>query len=192
LLGWHTVGKNHVDAAAVRLVESLLFTNRASLIKQSGLIDPDHLLNYSTELTMQQHGVSNIVLVPRARASLDSLTQQVMALIEPLKQDSISPQQLCQLKQTWLHAALARLNHSQSLATSLSATLEQDKLVPLSGPWQRINSVTTSDIGRIARRYFTHNYVRVDLLPPWYIRISKTLLEWLPKNLTDSIEAGVL
>lgn len=192
LLGWHTVGKSHVDAAAVRLVESLLFTNRASLVKQSGLVNPDHLLSYSVPLSMQQHGVSNIVLVPRARTSLDSLTQQVMDLIEPLKNGTISLQQLCRLKQHWLHDALAQLNNSQSLATSLSATLAQDKLTPLSGPWQRINSVTVADIEDITRRYFNQNYVRIDLLPPWHIRVAKTLLEWLPTSLADSIESAVL
>jgi zinc protease len=192
LLGWHTVGQSHVDAAAVRLVESYLFTSRASLVKQSGLVDPGHLLSYSMPVVMQQHGVSNIVLVPRARTSLDTLTQKVMDLIEPLKNSTMSAQQLCMLKQNWLHSALAQLNSSRSLAISLSATLAQDKLTPLSGPWQRIKNVTEADIRRIAKHYFNQNYVRIDLLPPWYIRATKTILEWLPKSIADSIEAGVL
>lgn len=116
----------------------------------------------------------------------------VLALVKQTQQTRISDATLCQLKQTWLNQRLGQLDNTQSLATLLSATDKQDQAHPLTAQWERVNAVTTADIQRVAQQYFTPNMVRVDLLPPWYIRFGKTLLEWLPAGVSDDLEDAVL
>ncbi|QYJ72273.1 insulinase family protein [Shewanella sp. FJAT-51649] len=192
LLAWHTVGKNHPDAAAIRLLEGYLFQNTRSVIAQISQHDPAQMLSYSQPFELENHGITNLVLVPRAKTSLDDLTEKVLGVVAKVQQTPLSDAELCQLKQTWLNNQLAQLDNTQSLATLLSATAKQDQTHPLTAQWQRINSVTTEDLQRVATLYFTNNMVRVDLLPPWYIRVGKTLLEWLPSGVSDSLEDAVL
>ncbi|WP_223296210.1 M16 family metallopeptidase [Shewanella halifaxensis] len=66
LFAWHTAGSNSADAAGIALLEAYLFQNKASLIQATSLTDPDQLLSYSIPLTMTHHGMTNLVLVPRA------------------------------------------------------------------------------------------------------------------------------
>ncbi len=192
LLAWHTVGQTHRDAAAVSLLEAYLFQNRSSLIKQSGLTDPDQLLTYSIPLTMEQMGVTNLVMVPRAKTSLDRLANNVEQAINSLATDGISAEALSQLKANWLNKRLQLIDRPSLLARALSATLSQDSLTPLTGPWERIDAVSPAQLQAVAQTYFSQGYVRLDLLPPWYIRWTKTLLEWFPTGMSDTLEDLVL
>lgn len=192
LLAWHTVGQTHRDAAAISLLEDYLFQNRSSLIKQSGLTDPDQLLTYSIPLTMEQMGVTNLVMVPRAKTSLDRLANNVELAIKSLATDGISDETLSQLKANWLNKRLQLIDRPSHLARALSATLAQDSLTPLTGPWERINAVSPTQLQAVAQTYFSQGYVRLDLLPPWYIRWTKTLLEWFPTGVSDTLEDLVL
>lgn len=192
LLAWHTVGKNHPDAAAIQLLEGYLFQNTASAIAKLSQHNPAQMLSYSLPFELENHGIANIVLVPRARTSLDALVEKVLGLVAQTQQETLDETSLCALKQVWLNNRLQQLSDTQALATQLSATSVQDKDNPFSAQWQRINAVTAGDIQRVAKQYFTQDYVRVDLLPPWYIRWGKTLLEWLPSDMSDSLEDAVL
>ncbi|WP_299804210.1 pitrilysin family protein [uncultured Shewanella sp.] len=192
LLAWHTAGRHSSDAAGLALLEAYLFQNKSSLIQGTSLTDPDQLLSYSIPLTMTHHGVTNLVLVPRARTSLDTLTDNVAALIDTVTKQPITEDQLCKLKQIWLNKALARLDSPSNLARMLSATEPSDKWHPLTAPWQRINAVSAKELQAIAQKYFAENTVRLDLLPPWYIRATKSILESLPKGMTDSLEESVM
>lgn len=192
LLAWHTVGRSHQDAAAISLVESHLLQSRASVLAKLSLKQPKELLYYSLPLTMEHFGVMNLVMVPRANISLDQLAQQITEIVDDLAAYGLTSVQLEQLKRQALQQQLMKLDNDISLATTLSATLEQDRLTPLSGPWERINAVTNDDIIRVTRQYLQPGVVRLDLLPPWYIRWSKAVLEWLPKGWTESIEEQVL
>lgn len=192
LLAWHTVGKNHPDAAAIRLLEADLFQNTQSTLAKISQHDPAQMLSYSLPFELENHGITNLVLVPRAKTSLNDLTDMVLALIKQAQQTRMSDAALCQLKQTWLNQRLAELDSTQSLATLLSATSKQDQAHPLTAQWERINAVTADDFQRVAKHYFTPNMVRVDLLPPWYIRLGKTLLEWLPAGVSDDLEDAAL
>ncbi|WP_257985230.1 pitrilysin family protein [Shewanella sp. GutCb] len=192
LLAWHTAGTDSPDAAALALLEAYLFQNKSSLIERTSLSDPDQLLSYSIPLKMQHHGVTNLVLVPRARTSLDTLTENVEKLIGSVTVEPIPAQQLCQLKQIWLDKKLSILDSPSVLARTLSATLPQDSSAPLTAQWQRINAVTAADLQRVSEHYFKHKRVRLDLLPPWHIRAAKTILEWLPKGTADDLEESVM
>lgn len=192
LLAWHTAGTGSADAAALTLLEAYLFQNKSSLLRATSLNDPEQLLSYSIPLTMSHHGVTNLLLVPRARTSLDKLTANTETLIATVANGEITEQQVCQLKQIWLNQALARLDSPSVLSRYLSASQARDKMQPLTGPWQRINAVTAADLQRVSQQYFVGKTVRLDLLPPWYIRATKSILEFLPKDLSDSLEESVM
>ncbi|TLU64720.1 insulinase family protein [Thalassotalea litorea] len=192
LLGWHTVPSNHKDAAAIALLERYLVQDSASLIKQTRLSDPDQLMVISYPLRLELHGVTALALVPRARASLDRLANNVKVLIDDLAQTPMSETQLNRLKNNWLNEQLSLLNDPQALAVTMSATSNQDTLTPLTGPWARIKEVTPEQVQRVAQDYFKAGTVRLDLLPPWYKRWGKHVLEWLPDSWADSLEEKLL
>lgn len=192
LLAWHTVGKDHPDAAAIRLLEGYLFQNTASALAKLSQPNPEQMLSYSLPFELENHGITNIVLVPRARTSLDALVQKVLGLVAQTQQDTLDEASLCTLKQVWLNNRLQQLSDTQALAIQLSATSVQDNDHPFSAQWQRINAVTADEFQSVAKQYFNQDYLRVDLLPPWYIRWGKNLLEWLPDDVSDSLEDAVL
>ncbi|GAA5194742.1 pitrilysin family protein [Ferrimonas gelatinilytica] len=189
LLGWHTVPPTHPDAAAVALLERHLLQSTASLLAQTRLDDPDQLWMMSLPLPMALHGMSAVALVPRARASLDSLAQAVAALIEAVATTPLSPARLARLQQQWLDEQLETVGDPQALALQLSSTLAIDEAKPLTGPWERIVAVTPADLQRVAQRYYLSAQLRLDLLPPWYLRWGKRVLEWLPQSWADRMEA---
>ncbi|MCL1089904.1 insulinase family protein [Shewanella profunda] len=192
LLAWHTVGKGHSDAAAITLLEAYLFQNTNSQLAKLSQHNPAQMLNYSLPFELENHGITNLVLVPRARTSLDALVEKVLKLVAQAQQQPIDEEDLCTLKQGWLNNRLQQLDDTQALATQLSATSKPDQTHPLTAQWEQINAVTASDIQNAAKQYLTQDYVRVDLLPPWYIRWGKTLLEWLPDSMSDSLEDAAL
>ncbi|WP_144214304.1 M16 family metallopeptidase [Shewanella donghaensis] len=192
LLAWHTVGEQDADFEAVSLLQSYLFQNIANALTKATLENPPHMLSYSVPLTMQNHGVTNLVLVPRANTSLDKLNEMVSTLLEKVASQGLEPRSLCQLKSVSLNDSLISFTDSQQLAVYLSKTSTRDKYFPLTQPWQRTAKVTSDDLKRVANQYFINKEVRLDLLPSWYIRWGKTLLEWLPEGFTESIEKWAL
>ncbi|QYJ98289.1 insulinase family protein [Shewanella alkalitolerans] len=192
MLAWHTVGALHPDAAAITLVEDYLLQNRTSMLEQMNLKAPDTLLHYSVPLSMEHLGVMNLILVPRAKISLDDLSQRITGMVDTLASQGVTPLELDQLKRHWLLTQLSKLDNDVSLANLLSASQQRDREHPLTAPWERIAAVTQEDIKRVTQYYLSPGYVRLDLLPPWYIRWGKAILEWLPEGLSDSLEEKVL
>ncbi|WP_281213157.1 M16 family metallopeptidase [Shewanella insulae] len=192
LLAWHTVGALHPDAAALTLVEDYLLQNRTSMLERYNLKTPETLLHYSIPLSMEHLGVMNLILVPRAKISLDDLSERITDMVELLANQGVTPRELDQLKRRWLLAHLRKLDNNVSLANLLGTSQQRDRTHPLSAPWERIDAVTQADIKRVTRQYLSPGYVRLDLLPPWYIRWGKAILEWLPEGLSDSLEEKVL
>ncbi|MCG9723457.1 pitrilysin family protein [Shewanella sp. Isolate7] len=192
LLAWHTVGTLDPDAAAMTLVEDYLLQNRTSMLEKLHLKAPETLLHYSVPLSMQHLGVMNLVLVPRAKVSLDELSQRITEMVDRLATQGVTSTELERLKRRWLLAQLSKLDNDVSLANLLSASQQRDKLNPLTAPWERISAVTQEDIKRVTQQYLSPGFVRLDLLPPWYIRWGKAILEWLPDGMSDSLEEKVL
>ncbi len=190
LLAWHTVPQSHTDAAAISLLENYIFQNKTSLIQKASLKDPAMLLSYSMPFPMARHGMSNLVLVPRARTSLDELAEGVEALLQQAANSELSSTKLCQLKQNWLTQQLSLLNRDLALAQYIAARPHISNA--LTFQWQQINRVSQQDIKRVAKRYFQDKMIRLDLLPPWYIRWVKAITETLPKAWSDAIERSLL
>ncbi|MBE8168836.1 MAG: insulinase family protein [Shewanella sp.] len=193
LLFWNTVGHDHPDAAAIQLLQEHLFEDKASLFSAANQYDPDFMLYFPLAQALASHGVAGLALSPRARTSLDVLIAEVHKLTKSVKSNGISEQRLCYLKQVYLNERLEKLTDNLSLAKMLSATSKQDFQHPITAPWERINAVSVDDIKRVANKYFrAEHQIRLDLLPPWYIRWTKQLLEWLPKDTADSLEEEAL
>ncbi|WP_372870252.1 M16 family metallopeptidase [Shewanella sp.] len=188
LLAWHTVGRSHPDAAAIRLLELHLFQRMASGLERAGINGAKTLLSQSLPLDMDLHGMTNLVLVPRARVSLDTLAQGVADLIKSAEDTPLNAQSLCELKSLWLMHYRQRLQQDEQLAQQLAATSAADSATPLQAPWRKIEAVTAADLQRVARRYFNGHTVRLDLLPAWHTRLGKGLLEWLPDDWADGLE----
>ncbi|WP_394131818.1 M16 family metallopeptidase [Shewanella maritima] len=192
LLAWHTRGRSHPDAAALALLNQYLFSHNTSLMQHTQRNEAQALFNYSFPMAMDNHGVANIVLVPRAKVSLDDLFDLVTKQIEQVISEGIDANSLCRIKHSSTSTLITQFHQPQTVAKRLINIAQQDLDQPLSGPISRIDAVTNEDIQRVAQQYFQHKTIRLDLFPPWYIRTGKTVLEWLPESLTHSLEDKAL
>ncbi|WP_153915024.1 M16 family metallopeptidase [Shewanella sp. TC10] len=192
LLAWHTVGRQHPDFETIALLQSHLFQNLKNALAANTIDNPPQMLSYSIPLTMEDHGVTNLVLVPRANTSLNELQQLVDSLLTEVVENGIDANDLCGLKAVAINDLQQKLASSQNMAKYLSNTSVRDKNFPITQPWQRTQKVTSLDIQRVTQQYFIDKSVRVDLLPPWYIRWGKNLLEVLPKGFAETLEQWAL
>lgn len=190
LLAWHTVPQHHTDAAAITLLERHLLQNKTSMLQQASLQNPDHLFSYSLPFPMARHGMANLILVPRARASLTQLAKGIEDLIIQAATKEVSAKALCQLKQAWLTSRLNLLNQEQALAQFLAASHRNES--QLTAQWEQIKAVSQAEIKQVARQYFLGKAIRLDLLPPWYIRGVKAITETLPESWSDMLERAML
>ncbi|QSX40139.1 M16 family metallopeptidase [Shewanella cyperi] len=188
LLAWPTVGRGHADAEAVRLLELQLFQRLANELERAGIAGSDSLLSYSLPLTMEEFGMTNLVLVPRARTSLDTLAERIEAQLARLASEPLNERELGSLKVLWLKQRLAAIEHTESLALLLADVETRDLDHPLSGPWQRVDTLDSEDLMRVAREYFQERTIRLDLQPGWSTRFGKGLLELLPAGVADTLE----
>ena len=193
LLFWQTVGRSHPDKAAVQLLQAHLFSDKASALRVDNLNDPEYMLYFPLAQSLSEFGVAGLAVAPRARTSLNELATSIKNLLSSLKHDGISEERLCYLKSVYLNHQIQAYQDNLTLAKQLSDTTKLEQSSPITSSWESVEQVSTEDIRRVANTYFTHsNSIRLDLLPPWYIRWVKRILEWLPKDTTDSVEEAVL
>ncbi|MCL2918039.1 M16 family metallopeptidase [Shewanella litorisediminis] len=188
LMAWHTVGRNHPDAAAIKLLELALFQRIASGLERAGISGKQSLLHYSLPLEMELHGMTNLVLVPRANVSLDTLAAGIDTMVNQAASEPMKGTELCQLKQLWLADYQEQLSSDETLAQWLAASPATDHAQPLLNPWLRVRDVSEHDLMRVAQRYFAGHSVRLDLKPAWHTRLGKGLLEWLPESWAEGLE----
>lgn len=192
LLAWHTVGLRHPDRAAIDLFERHLLGMPDNRLEQSLRQEDSTFIVQSIALPMADHGLSNLVLVPRAHKSLDDLEQTVLQNIAEVAEQGLSTERLCQLKADHIEQQLRRLDDPLQLASALVANSERFPHTPLTGQWQNIQSLTSADLQRVAKQYFQRQPIRLELQPAWYMRVAKTLLEWLPESWAKGLEDSAL
>lgn len=192
LLAWHTVGESHADAAAVHLLQRHLLDMPDNRLQQLLRERQSTFLMQSISLPMAEHGISNLVLVPRAHVSLDSLRETVLDHISTLAENGISEQRLCELKLDFLHQQLQKLDDPNELARLLVANAAQFSEAPLTGRWHQIRQVSAMDLRRVTQQYFHREPIQLELLPAWPMRLTKTLLEWMPESWAKSLEDSAL
>ena len=192
LLAWHTVGADHPDFVAVQLLQRYLLERNGNIISQHLRQNDSTFLTQSIPLAMEQHGLANLVLVPRAHVSLDELAKSIESSIADVANTSISSTNLCQLKTEWLLASLQELDDPLALAQRLATGSRYNEHFPLSFQWSAIEKLTPDDLNRVAKQYFLATPMRLDMEPSWYMRWTKSILQWLPESWTQGIEESVL
>lgn len=182
LLAWHTVGATHPDFAAVQLLQRFLLERNGNLFAQQLRQHDTTLMTQSIPLAMEHHGLANLVLVPRMHVSLDDLVRSIETSIAQLEHTPIPSEMLCQLKTEWLLGTLQDLDEPLVLAQRLVAGSRYSENSPLSYQWSNIRDLTSTDLARVAKKYFLVAPMRLDMEPSWYWRWAKTLLQWLPES----------
>ena len=193
LLFWQTVGRNNPDKAAIQLLQAHLFSDKAGRLRVNNLNDPDYLLYFPLMQSLSEFGVTGLAIAPRARTPINELADSITDLVNDVKRQGISQTRLCYLKSVYLNHRIEALQSNLAIAKLLSDTPTADQAKPITADWERVEHVSVSDIQRVAKTYFTPQHsIRLDLLPPWYIRWAKRVLEWLPKDTADSAEEAAL
>lgn len=189
---WQTVPADHPDAAAVALIQQWLLRGEQAQLRQRLL--QQKLLLHSSEfpLQMPKLGLLHFIAVPRAGAPLDAIEQSVSELLNEAANTAPTPALLCELKTAVLRRliAAAEVPHLLAYRESIDQILWQRSL--LYAELQALQVVTPGDLPRVTKQYFLSHQITLRLLPPWYLRWAKKMLEWLPDSWSEALEARVL
>ena len=143
-------------------------------------------------LTMPRLGMETFLAVPRAATSIDELQQSLNELLHAAATALPDAGALCELKTAIArrHIAALELPHAIAYRESLDMVLwPQSQLLQ---ELQQLHAVNGEALGPVLQAQLLSGHVSLRLLPPWYVRVGKRLLEWLPRRWTDALEASAL
>lgn len=191
-LAWQTVPADHPDAAALSLLQHELLRGEQGLLRQH--LQQQQLLLHASELPLNlpRLGLLNFVAVPRASASLDELQQAIDGFLQQRANVTLSDDALCELKMAVARRLLASQESPYALAyrESVDTVLWQQSL--RLDELTRLQQVSSADLQRVLQQYWLNQRITLRLLPPWYMRWAKRMLEWLPSSWSEALEAKVL
>ena len=191
-LVWQTVPAAHPDAAALGLLQQQLLRGEQGLLRQH--LQQKHLLLHASELplSLPRLGLQNFIAVPRASASLDDIQDEIALFLQQRASQELSADVLCELKTAVARRLLATQESPYALAyrESVDAVLWQQSL--RLSELTRLQQVSSADMQRVLQQYWLQQRITLRLLPPWYMRWAKKMLEWLPDSWSEALEAKVL
>ncbi len=191
-LAWLTVPDDHPDAAAIALLQNHLLSGEQALLRQQLLAEQKILQQLQLPLELPKLGLVHVVLVPRAGSSLDSLQRAAEQLFADMASAPPTAATVCELKTTALRRLLSISESPLLHAYRESLDNVRWQRSRLTDEMQAIAAVTPADMARVSQHYFQHHTIALQLLPPWYVRWAKQVLEWLPISWSQSLEASVL
>lgn len=191
-LVWQTVPADHPDAAAVSLLQHWLLRGEQGLLRQQ--LQQQNLLLHSTEfpLSVPRLGLRHFIAVPRASTSLATLEQAIEQSLQQAANAVPNGEALCALKIAVARRLTARLESpiAQGLRDSIDQSLWQQTLQLRE--LEQLQQLSQADLARALQRYFLQQRLTLRLLPPWYLRWAKRMLEWLPDSWSQALENKVL
>ncbi len=157
LIGYKSADINHPDAAALDLLNGVLFEGRTSRMNKS-LVDEQKLALGFQGLNgfpgSKYTNLMAIYAVPNQGISLDSLETAIYAEIEKVKTDGISVEELERVKTSRRASLLRQLGNNDGIGQLIALTQG------LRGDWralftdiETIESITPEDIQRVATQY---------------------------------------
>lgn len=189
---WQTEPDTHPDAAAISVLQQWLLHGEQGWLRQQLLARGQLLHSMQLPLTMPRLGLATFLAVPRAATSLDELQQSLDELLRTASTVLPDASALCELKTAIArrHIAALELPHALAYRESLDLVLwQQSQLVH---ELQQLHAVDVEALDRVLQAQLLSGHVSLRLLPPWYVRVGKRLLEWLPRRWTDALEASAL
>jgi len=189
---WQTVPDDHPDAAAIALIEELMLRGDQARLRQRLL--SRQLLLHSAELPIHlpRLGLAHFVAVPRAAASLAEIETEVNASFRELSDQPPDAVLLCELKTARVRRLIAVSEAPLMFAYRESVDQVLWQQARLGQELRALQQVDSEHIRRVSQLYFLQNGMVLKLLPPWYLRWTKRLLEWLPTSWSEALEARVL
>jgi predicted Zn-dependent peptidase len=161
VIGYHRPGLDHPDHPVFDVIDSLLSGGRSSRLFTSLAKQKKLVLNVSTSAGVPGALYPNLFMIqatPRTPHTTQEVETAIYAELERLKTEPVDPRELQKVLNN-LDAFLIRSLDSNS---GLSSGLSYFKAV--TGSWrylldnrERIAHVTSEDVSRVARQYFTEN-----------------------------------
>ena len=191
-LFWQTVPDDHPDAAAVQLLQHWLLEGEQGWLRQRLQENGELLHSVEVPLTMPRLGLQTFLAVPRAATALTTLQDSIERLLRDAPAALPDAAALCELKTAVARRRVAfnELPYAVAYRESLDQALWQQPL--LLAELQRMRAVDHAKLQRVFREQWLAGHVSLRLLPPWYVRLGKRLLEWLPRRWADALEASAL
>jgi predicted Zn-dependent peptidase len=152
---WHTVPFGHKDAPALQILGQILSTRTGRLFK--GLVLTNDIATdvWAHQISQKWAGLFNAGGEAKDGKKPEEVEAAIYAEIEKLQREELPAEELQKVKNNFAAGEYRKLTSNMAILMQL---IQNDGL----GDWQEINeagpkiqAVTTADVQRVAKQYFT-------------------------------------
>jgi zinc protease len=166
-LRWPTVGTKHEDAAALQFLGSILTSSRTARLTKTLVYDQQSAATASAgNIAREDAGEFAITITPRPGHTLDALEAATDSVIERLKREGPTAQELAKASAGIEFGFISSLESNLGKAeTLLEGSVFHGDPGHFRTELQRLRAVTADDIRRVANQYLTPNRVVLSVVP---------------------------
>jgi len=193
-LGWHTIGKKDEDFYAVELLTDILFKYDNARLKH--VLIEDKQLAFALigmPLGFEQFGISVMGIVPHSYADFGQIKSAVKIQLERIQHEGVSPSELCAVKKYQQIKIIRKMSNNKEMAELIADGVfffnEPRHAIDALSAYQRVDN---QQIKRMAKKYFHHDWLALEIVPGPGMRFLKWFMEILPRGISQSIEQKIL
>jgi len=166
-LTWPTVGVTSPDQYALDLLGDILSGSRTARLTKGLVYDRQSAANVSArQREMEAVGEFSVIITPRPGNTLTSLELTTDSIIDRLRRDGTTPEELQKAKAGLELRAIAALQSNLAKAEMLAeGSVFQDDPAQFQKDLAATRAVTVADVQRVANRYLTEGRVVLSIVP---------------------------
>lgn len=162
LMGWYRPPITHPDYLSFEVLDSVLTGGKSSRLNKSLVLEEkltSNVFSYVGAGGSKLTGSFVIGAYPYKEESYDVVVKKIKDQLKQIAQNGITDLELDRVKNEYLSALLSSLQTNAGLAEALTYyEVQLNDYKALTKKLDRINKITSADIQRIIKKYFTEDY----------------------------------
>ncbi|WP_419258150.1 M16 family metallopeptidase [Campylobacter fetus] len=146
---------NHEDQVGLSAISNYLSSGKSSLL-QKKLIDELNLVNqiYAYPMDCVDDGLFIFIAICNPDVKAKQVQKELLNLIKQIKQDLVEDEELIKIKNSLKSDFIYSLDSASKLANLYGSYIARGDITPLYDLQNKTESLTSSDVQKIAKKYF--------------------------------------
>ncbi|QQF51592.1 insulinase family protein [Campylobacter fetus subsp. venerealis] len=146
---------NHEDQVGLSAISDYLSSGKSSIL-QKKLIDELNLVNqiYAYPMDCVDDGLFIFIAICNPDIKAKQVQKELLNLIKQIKQDLVEDEELIKIKNSLKSDFIYSLDSASKLANLYGSYIARGDITPLYDLQNKTESITSSDIQKIAKKYF--------------------------------------
>ncbi len=146
---------NHEDQVGLSAISDYLSSGKSSLL-QKKLIDELNLVNqiYAYPMDCVDDGLFIFIAICNPDVKAKQVQKELLNLIKQIKQDLVEDEELIKIKNSLKSDFIYSLDSASKLANLYGSYIARGDITPLYDLQNKTESLTSSDVQKIAKKYF--------------------------------------